>query len=784
MLDRLKFVNSQCPPVDGPRAPSWALKRSAHRRAASRRRQLLTALVGAGTLVVSSALSLPFARADEEPAGDKPAYETMSLEELLQVPIVVTASREEESANEAPATTQVITREEIRLRGYSFLKDVLRDLPGMETQEYQYPRAGSTVVPVRGVVGNNKILILVNGVRVNPPGGEPLNLASNISVRDADQIEIVYGPGSTLYGQDAISAVINIITRQPGDENVPIRRRDARDRLLGFTPNNRRLFTAGVEVGYPLQKEVYGSLNVKFGKVRLYGSVHYLDKELTDLSQAYPEFWAQQEMVAAGRELPLDPKRFDQGLNAMFRLDYGDTSLQIWHAESARSSSEGFGGGYYVNDARWQDTSTVVEARNVLPLGRYFSLESILVFNYNQLAPISRTRFPGLAAMGQPPIWGGNNKYSRGVAGTLSERLTFKLQRRLTVVAGLFVGHYDVVPVSSVPQDVDLNSSIPAQGGTITYYTHKGDPSSLTTIAAVNQISYQDIGGYLEGNWHIFKPLRLIVGLRLDKNTTVSDLAFSPRAALIFNYQSFTAKYIFARAFVAPSPTAKFDVYRAGTVIHGATPDLLPETATSNELNFSFDHRHFNIGTSFYYNLQENLIFGSGLAANSAGTVWLDAAGLISRVLTRTVNTGSSTAMGVDFYGKFNIWKLSGWASYSFASLNVKVDDKDIKTYGYSQHNFRVGVSVSILKNLHVTGSAIVKSVPVNLVGTGALEGLIELPWELNAHVVFSPIPSLDLYADFRNLSNHKYYLLEAANNFGPYPIQAFQGSGGLRFTF
>ena len=91
----------------------------------------------------------------------------------------------------------------------------------METVEQYYSEQG-TLVPVRGVVGNNKIVLLINGMRVNPPGGEELMIRSDVSVRFADQIEIIYGPGSTLYGQDAISAVINIKTRRPGDATVEV----------------------------------------------------------------------------------------------------------------------------------------------------------------------------------------------------------------------------------------------------------------------------------------------------------------------------------------------------------------------------------------------------------------------------------------------------------------------------------------------------------------------------------------------------------------------------------
>ena len=133
--------------------------------------------------------ALPWAGALPSALADEPAYESMSLEELLQVPVVVTASRQDEAVTDAPATTVVITREEIRLRGYAFLKDVLRDLPGMETQEYFNSQIG-TRVPVRGQLGNHKIIVLVNGMRVNPPGGENMVFRSDISVRDADQIEV------------------------------------------------------------------------------------------------------------------------------------------------------------------------------------------------------------------------------------------------------------------------------------------------------------------------------------------------------------------------------------------------------------------------------------------------------------------------------------------------------------------------------------------------------------------------------------------------------------------
>src|SRR5258706_4320578 len=69
----------------------------------------------------------------------------MSIEQLLDVEIT-TASRVGESSGEAPATVYVISKRDIRARGYSSLSDVLKDLPGMETVENYYSEQG-TLVP-------------------------------------------------------------------------------------------------------------------------------------------------------------------------------------------------------------------------------------------------------------------------------------------------------------------------------------------------------------------------------------------------------------------------------------------------------------------------------------------------------------------------------------------------------------------------------------------------------------------------------------------------------------
>jgi outer membrane receptor protein involved in Fe transport len=292
----------------------------------------------------------------------------LSLEQLLDLEIT-TASKVRETAGEAPATVYVISKRDIRARGYSTLSDVLKDLPGMETVENYYSEQG-TLVPVRGVVGNNKIVLLVNGMRVNPPGGEELMIRNDVSVRFAEQIEIVYGPGSTLYGADAISAVINIKTAIADGGHAEV---------LGSLGNDNK-------------QEGFTSFGGKLrdssdGPISLTGHVSFQRSDLDNFSREFPEWWQKYSSFLGTIGRSSTPVRGDFGYNGFVRLESSHTSLQAWMRESGRSSTEGSGEGgatpvlWFVDEAKWRDRSFVVEGQQSFDLSDKVSLRSILTFN-------------------------------------------------------------------------------------------------------------------------------------------------------------------------------------------------------------------------------------------------------------------------------------------------------------------------------------------------------------------------------------------------------------------
>lgn len=141
----------------------------------------------------------------------------MSLEDLLAVEIdtVVSASKYEQKVSDAPSSVTIVTADEIRKHGYRTLAEILRSVPGFyinNDRNYEY-------VGVRGFRRpgdyDTRILLLVDGHRTNENiGDSPLFGAQFLLDLDLiDRVEIIRGPGSSLYGSNALLAVINVITK-------------------------------------------------------------------------------------------------------------------------------------------------------------------------------------------------------------------------------------------------------------------------------------------------------------------------------------------------------------------------------------------------------------------------------------------------------------------------------------------------------------------------------------------------------------------------------------------
>ncbi len=172
-------------------------------------RVLAFALVTVSCLAPGSA----YAQAVATTAGGA-SFEAMSLEDLLNVDLkVYSASKRAEDLSDTPAAIYAVTSDEIRRSGATSLPEALRVVPGLDVSRFN---AWTWAISARGFSGqfNNKMLALMDGRELYSPlfGGVFWD-AQDYLLADIEQIEVIRGPGGTLWGANAVNGVINVTTK-------------------------------------------------------------------------------------------------------------------------------------------------------------------------------------------------------------------------------------------------------------------------------------------------------------------------------------------------------------------------------------------------------------------------------------------------------------------------------------------------------------------------------------------------------------------------------------------
>ena len=164
--------------------------------------------------------------------------------------LTVTATRTPTSGREIGQSLTILTEEDIEAQGARDVLQILETVPGFSvTRTGSF--GGTTSMFVRG--GENDFnLVLIDGVQVNQPGGT-FDFA-NLTTTNIERIEIVRGPASVLYGADAVTSVINIITRKGEGK-----------------PTGKFRFEGGTHDTYRLQGDIQGS----FDNIRYSFGAHY-----------------------------------------------------------------------------------------------------------------------------------------------------------------------------------------------------------------------------------------------------------------------------------------------------------------------------------------------------------------------------------------------------------------------------------------------------------------------------------------------------------------------------
>jgi iron complex outermembrane receptor protein len=336
-------------------------------------------LCGAATLIALALLSRTVlaARYQPQPTPEQ-QLKQLSLAQLGDVE-VTTLSKEPEEVWQTPAAIAVITQDDIRHSGATSIPELLRLIPGVNVAREQ---SDQWAVAVRGFNSqfSKGLLVLIDGRSVYTPLFEGVYWdVQDLVLADIDRIEVIRGPGGTIWGANAVNGVINIITKKARDTQggfVSVTAGSPVDRFIGQVrwgasplPNVQfRLFAKGFNRGSELNPagDPYDHWHQARGGFRV-------DWQPTTKDSFSAQFMAYSgatgSQVAIGQysppaQLSVDGQQIVSGGDLMLR----------WDRQLARGSSF-FLQGYF--DRTDRATSQFTETRNTFDVDFIYNLAAV-----------------------------------------------------------------------------------------------------------------------------------------------------------------------------------------------------------------------------------------------------------------------------------------------------------------------------------------------------------------------------------------------------------------------
>jgi len=565
---------------------------------------------------------------------------------LVETKKVSIATGQLQTTTHAPAITSVVTAQDIEAMGATDLDEILETVPGFHVSASDPSGAYMPIYTIRGINSflNPEVLTLINGIPINPWsvggrsgawGGMPVNAIA--------RIEVIRGPGSAVYGADAFSGVINIITKNYYDMNG--------------TETGGRIGSFNTREAWLLHGSQWKDLKVAT-------TLEYHDTEgpreivEVDAQTAYDQFFGTHASLAPG---PLTLPR--QNLDARLDLLWGNWQFRM--GLQARYDL-GFG----VGNAQARD-----------PVGRYSEnrFNTDLTYQTAQLFPnwevtarlsylnnVTKTRqdqqfFP-------PGAFGG--LYPEGI---LNNAGFSEYQTRLDVFGfysgfrqhlirsgvGYFEGEiYKVTQLRNFGVDPATGLELPPGSGWIDV--------TDTPYCSYIEAGHQNWHSFLQDVWTVAPNWELTTGLRYDEYLDFGS-TLNPRLALVWQTTpKLTSKLLYGRAFRAP---AFLELYANDPAIMG-NPQLQPETIETWEgaINYSVTESLHVAVNAFTYNLRDKILFVSGSSAESA--------------LAIAENAGQRQGHGLELEVRWKTTaKSSLLANYSFQQATDEQTDHDVGYY-------------------------------------------------------------------------------------------------------
>lgn len=501
----------------------------------------------AGARLAAAAAGL-LAAAGWARAQEVETLKKLDLAQLLDVPITA-ASTLEERPSEAAASAYVVTEETIRRRGYATLLDLLEDLPQFEVQHHD-SETRRNVVTVRGLFGNERVLILYDGVRVTPPSGDFYALSTQFSLRGAKRVEVVVGPMSALYGPDAGGAVINVVTKSG-------RELSGAEASAGYGMYGSQDFSASAGASLdslPLGKPFLSGAELSVAAHRLATDGAFLPGRYPgDFAWYNNQYQSGLERTFSGTTaVPVRP--FDDGSSSLFvqtRLTTSDFELGYLRMTESHPAATGNKPEFslYVTDAVFRTNySTLYGKHSYASDDGHWRLATDLSYSFYEIDPASR--FLNVFSNYQDAF-----KYGYDRTFEYGERLTVLLDEALPLVLGFsYEDHSALAYSSDLSRPYDTRSSPASQN-----FLYPG--SAVTDLNGrflgipvdFHVLDYDNVGGYVQLQVKEWTGLQAVLGARYDHNSLYGD-SFNPRIGLVATpAERLTFKLGYGEAFLAPS---------------------------------------------------------------------------------------------------------------------------------------------------------------------------------------------------------------------------------------
>jgi iron complex outermembrane receptor protein len=474
----------------------------------------------------------------------------LTFEELMGIKVdtVIAASKREQKITEAPSAVSIVTKEDIKQFGYRTLADILNDVRGLfVTSDRAYSGLGVRGVNRPGDYGG-RVLLLIDGHRMNEPLYDSLFIDHDfpLDVDLIDRVEVIRGPGSALYGDNAFFGVINVVTRKGRDLN-------------------------GAEAS------AAGGAFDTYGGRFSYGQQFTNGVELL-LSGTYFDTQGQKDLTYDDPTIPSGPHPdYQRSKDFYGSVSYGGFTLWGLYGQRTQSVPPGAYDTILTDPATTiEDTRAVVELKyernfehdwSVMARAYYDYYGYVGNYVYDYMDPLN----PGLTLNRDQPhadFLGGEIQVSKMIFDR--HHLTFGVEGR---------------------DDAEVNQ--------LNY-----DVSPATTYLDKTTSAYS-CGLYGQGEIALLPNLTLDLGARFDQFSTFGS-TFNPRGGLIYHpWSRTTVKALYGQAYRAPNA---FESDFENTV-YAANHDLRPETIHSYELVWEQDlGHHLRLSSSLYYNQINDLI--------------------------------------------------------------------------------------------------------------------------------------------------------------------------------